>query len=429
MNQNFRKNINIFIFLILFSIISSSKYPLYKNINESETSNIKTILIHTKEQYLNYILNNKYVISLAYFQLYEKEPPIFSIFDKLSSYNILKNWIFLKIECLIQNDLCNLLSLNTTNKLSPSIKIYIKSNLLITSDILLNFDVADFLEYLIKLSTESLIEINEKNISKFYNEYEKFSPVIYYDKINTEFISCINMLSKKKYFQYYFFGIYSINDSNKEKERIIFDNNNLPISFTWDGDCDDVVIFLEQNKYPLINKADKLLIHYLSIEPKILVILIGNISTNSQVNKFINKEYKKLAYMHRDLVFSVVDNKEDNFFVDKYKKYLNDIESDNNMKLIFYDFHEDIYYIHPKIFTFSKENEKYIYEEMNNLIINLSSFPFTSGSLFKDLMRKTGLNKIINDKKQMAALGSSIIIIILGCLYLILYGKQNNKIK
>ena len=47
--------------------------------------------------------------------------------------------------------------------------------------------------------------------------------------------------------------------------------------------------------------------------------------------------------MHRDLVFSVVDNKEDNFFVDKYKKYLNDIESDNNMKLIFYDFHEDIY--------------------------------------------------------------------------------------
>ena len=88
MNQNFRKNINIFIFLILFSIISSSKYPLYKNINESETSNIKTILIHTKEQYLNYILNNKYVISLTYFQLYEKEPPIFSIFDKLSSYNI-----------------------------------------------------------------------------------------------------------------------------------------------------------------------------------------------------------------------------------------------------------------------------------------------------------------------------------------------------
>ena len=190
-------NYNAFILLINIYIVATLRYPINKNISNSEIGNIKTILIKSKESYLNYILNQKYVISLTEFSIKENESKIISIFNKLSSYKILKDWNFLQIQCYEQNDLCNLLSINITNKLLPSIKIYIKSQEIKTSNIMLNFDISDFLEFLLKLSSNSIIEIKNNDINSFYEKYNTYSPIVYYDEKNSEFISCINLLAKK----------------------------------------------------------------------------------------------------------------------------------------------------------------------------------------------------------------------------------------
>jgi hypothetical protein len=188
-------NYNAFILLINIYIVATLRYPINKNISNSEIGNIKTILIKSKESFLNYILNQKYIISLTEFSIKENESKIISIFNKLSSYKILKDWNFLHIQCYEQNDLCNLLSINITNKLLPSIKIYIKSQEIKTSNIMLNFDISDFLEFLLKLSSNSIIEIKNNDINSFYEKYNTYSPIVYYDEKNTEFISCINLLA------------------------------------------------------------------------------------------------------------------------------------------------------------------------------------------------------------------------------------------
>ena len=285
--------INLYLLLLLLynNIISSYKYPVNANIENSEFGNIKTLLIKSEEQYLDIILKSNYVISLTEYTIFEKEPKIISVFDKLSSYKILKEWNFLRIQCYEVNDLCNLLSQNVTNKTIPSIKIYVKSQEIKTSKIIVDFNTSDFLEYLLKLSSNPIIEIKNNNINVFYENYGKFSPLVYYNQKNTEFISCINLLAKKKYFKNFYFGTNGINisDTDIKKEKIIFDFDNMPISMAWERDCDDIDKFLDQNKYPLLSKIDKKLINNLMVDQKILVLLVGFTSTNDKIINFIKK--------------------------------------------------------------------------------------------------------------------------------------------
>ena len=421
--------INLYLLLLLLynNIISSYKYPVNANIENSEFGNIKTLLIKSEEQYLDIILKSNYVISLTEYTIFEKEPKIISVFDKLSSYKILKEWNFLRIQCYEVNDLCNLLSQNVTNKTIPSIKIYVKSQEIKTSKIIVDFNTSDFLEYLLKLSSNPIIEIKNNNINVFYENYGKFSPLVYYNQKNTEFISCINLLAKKKYFKNFYFGTNGINisDTGIKKEKIIFDFDNMPISMTWERDCDDIDKFLEQNKYPLLSKIDKELINNLMVDQKILVLLVGFTSTNDKIINFINNEFKKLSYSNRYLVFGFYfynEIEQDNYIMNRTKfKFIS--QDKNGMKIVLYNFYDDLYYIHPIVYKINETNSDIIFNRMNNIVSHYSNFPFTCGSFFIDLLRKIGIYNFIYDRNKIIALCSTVIIIVLGFLYLCIFGK------
>ena len=416
-------NLNLFLLLINLHLIISIRYPIFNNLITSTSGNIKSILIKSKEQFLDYILNQKYIITLTEFTIYEKEPEIISIFDKVSSYQILNDWNFLKIKCYEQSELCNILSTNVENKSVPSIKIYIKSQEFKTAQNIMNkFTISEFLEFLLKLSLNPIVEIKNNYINSFYENYTKYSPIIYYDELNTEFISCINLLSKKKYFSSFYFGIYSMNKNElkSQKEKIVFDNENMPISKTWDRDCDDIDIFLEQNTYPLLDKINNQLLNHLSIDHKILVVLIGYNSSNEKINKFINNEFKKLAYIHRNLVFAYDFNdelNENNYLINitGFKFILGD---NSTINILFYDFSNEMYHIHLTPYTLNSANAKSIYDKLNILLENVNNLYFTSGSFLKDIIIKSKIIQFINDGKKMIALSITLIIIIISFIFL-----------
>ena len=209
----------------------------------------------------------------------------------------------------------------------------------------------------------------------------------------------------------------------KEKtEKIIFDNDNLPISMTWEGDCDDIDNFLNNNIYPLINKVDISLIYQLNNIPRTLVIIISNFAKNSKINNFILNYYKKISYNKRELVFGYIDLNEDTTFLKQYNLYIN-LKNDNDINLMIYNFYENIYYIHPLVYNFDLQNEREIYNNIINICTDLASLSFTSGSIFKDIFKKLGLDKIKNDKNQIIIL-SITFIIIFGGFYIL---SRNNK--
>ena len=419
---------NLFIFLFKLCLITSFKYPIFNNITNSETENIRAILIKSQEQYLNYIIKEKYVIALTEYSIYEKEPKIISIFNKLSSYKLLKDWVFLHIQCYQSNDLCNLLSANITNKTFPSIKIYIKSQEIKTSDIIYYFDINDFFQMLLRLSNNPIVEIKNNDINNFYEKYSKYSPIIYYNKQKSEFISCINLLARKKYFPDFYFGVIPMNNLEVEtkKEKIIFDNYGMPISMTWEGDCDDIDIFLGKNTYPLISKIDNQLINQLSLDKKILFVLYGYSSNSDKINKFINNEFKKLAYVYRDLVFAFDfynENNDTKFLIDKTGFRFN-ARKKSTIKVMFYNFADELYYIYPIVYILNNTNTDLVYNRINHILERTSTLPFTCGNLFIDIMRKTRIYKFFKDTNKMTTLGFTAVIIILGFLYLCICGKR-----
>ena len=406
--------------------IYSLKYPIYNNIDKSETDKVKSIIINSKDQYINYILNSNYVISIIYFTPFEQISQIINIFDKSSSYKVIDKWVFLKVQCSQPNDICQFFENN--DKSIPTLKIYINSVEQKKINLPINFELNQLLELLIKYSTSPIIEINsEDKLKEFYDKYGTFSPKVLYDKEHTEFISCINMLAKKNYLNFFYFGILEKKKEQKE-EKIIFDNDNYPISMTWEGECDDIDMFLSQNIYQLISEVDNSLIAQLNNIPKILIILIGNISKNKKIKLFIDNYYKKISYTYRKYVFGYIDYVKDKNFTNKYKIY---IKNDNEINLMIYNFYEYIYHIHPYAYDISSQNEKEIYNDINNICSDIFSLSYTTGSLFKDLIRKLGLHKMIdiNDKKQLNALYFTIFVIVAGFLYLNVFNSSNTPNK
>ena len=410
----------IYILIINCFNISLLKYPIYKDIEKSEKGEITSKIIKSKEDYFNYILNNNYVISLINFSSFEKYSEYIKKFDILSSYKILNKWNFLKIICEEPNDLCQLYEKDSRN--SPLIKIYVKYIEIKTMNLLLDFELNQLIEYLLKFSTNPIIDINDNKTNEFYDKYDDYSPLVLYDKDNSEFISCITMLAKKKYYQYFYFGAMPININKEKIEIIIFNKKHLPLFFTWERECDDLDAFLSQNIYPLINNVDKPLIYQLNLIPKVLVILIGNISKNDKINKFINNNYQKISYNFRNLVFGIIDYSKDKYFINQYNININ---NDNNIQIMIYNFYENIYYIHPLLFNIESQNEKEIYQNINDICRDLEYLSFTSGSLFKDLIRKIGIYKIINKlKKNLKGFGVLISFIILVLVYYFFFNKK-----
>ena len=238
----FKLNLIYILILVNYFYVSSLKYPLFKNIEKSEKNTINSIIIKSKEQYFDYILNNDFVMTLIYFNPFEENSEIITKFDQLSSYELINKWTFLKIICEEPNDICQLFE--KYDKSFPIVKIHIKSAEIKTCNILLDFEIPQLLEFLMKYSNNSIIEIKDNNkIKDFYNKYGDFSPLVIYDIQNTEFISCINMLAKKKYYQYFYFGTIPIQIYKEKKEKIIFFKDNYPISYTWERECDDIDFF------------------------------------------------------------------------------------------------------------------------------------------------------------------------------------------
>ena len=123
------------------------------------------------------------------------------------------------------------------------------------------------LEFLIKLSTPSLIEINKSNISGFYSNYGYFSPIIEYKSNNNSFYKCISNLAENNHKTNFYFGIKKISElnitnNNSIEEKIIIDNNGAPFIHIWDNNCSNVNYFLKEHIFPLITIVNEASLFY-----------------------------------------------------------------------------------------------------------------------------------------------------------------------
>ena len=155
-------------------------------------------------------------------------------------------------------------------------------------------------------------------------------------------------------------------------------------------------------------------------------MLVGYISIKDIIIKFINKEIKKLAYAHKnpDTVFAFDFNNEltnDNYLVNKtgFKFVSSDI---NTMKLLFYNFSNELYYKHLLPYKLNSTNAESIYERINFLLENINKLPFTCGSLWQDMVRTNKIFKFLSDKKKWIALGFTIALMLLSIIVLYFYG-------
>ena len=310
-----------FIYLILIGIVFSLRYPINKNLDNS-TGSEDLIEIELRSVYINYTRNNN-VISIFHTNFCGYCYFLIEMFKWASSYPVVSNWKFLSVNCTRKQLICK--HYNITKL--PTIKTYInKTELPYQAP----YELIPFLEYLIKLSTPSIIEIfdnnekkdndinivnNNKNINsdininlnnsinitnnmsltEFYNKLGYFSPIVEYNPNNTEFYNCIVNYANNKYKTIFYFGLKKIKN-NINKERIIFDNNGAPFIFIWDGNCTNVDIFLEEHIFPLVTIITESSFFYnLNKRHKLLVMLFGFLS-NNKTKKFVYNQYKHIAY-------------------------------------------------------------------------------------------------------------------------------------
>ena len=429
----------IFVFLFIKSF--SSIYPIFDKIKKSKKGVTKLTYPKSLEEYNNYIKNNNYVFS--FFHSYEcTECDEFSkLFDEASKYKIInKKWIFLKIDCTEHNDACQYSDIQQY----PIYEIYRKNELLYIE---LPQDLIPMLAILYKLSTESIIKIKSKE--EYFKKYGYYSPIVeikknlennkiqekvkydenednYYNKeekdtINkseNSFIGCIEKIAKNDFLKIFYFGII---ESEDNKEKIVFDNGNYPITFLWDGICQNAINFLNKNKYPLLTKVDKYYLKELDddLEPHILISIM-TFPKKTQINDFIFSYFKKFAFNNRKYIFGYVDYNEDkDVFNDSVKIILNNT---NEIQLIINNFEYRSFYLHKPIFNIANQSENEIIDKINNLLLNITNLQFETGSIFQDIINFIGFNKM-NSTKQIII----IFIIVLICLGLAYrFGDEND---
>ena len=374
----------IILFLNFFESILSLRFPINKNLDNS-TGEISLIEIETRKSYINYTKSNK-TISLFYSNYCKYCNYLLDIFKWGSTYTNVSDWNFLWINCTKRQLLCS----NFNISRFPTIKTYINKKELAYEAPL---ELFPLLEYLIKLSTPSLIEINNSNISQFYSCYDYFSPIVEYISENNTFYNCIKNLSETKFKTYFYFGMKKISQLNNTiTEKIIIDNNGAPFVHMWDNNCINIEIFLDEHIFPLITFVNDATFFYeLNKSRKLLIMLFGFLS-NNQTKSFVDNEYKHLSYeKNKKYIFSFLNytstKKLNHYFsVKLYGK--------SELKLIIYDFNKSKYYNEPNIYDLNYNNPKEIIAEFNYTLNNLTNITFTTGNFFKDFLEKYGINEI-----------------------------------
>ncbi len=114
------------------------------------------------------------------------------VFDEASEYELTKNINFFKINC--QNkSVCNYFNINRY----PTIKVYHKGKELEEEP---GRDVEGLLQFVHKLSSPSMIQINsEEELKKFNENHLEGSYVMIYEDANSEFYKCVKDLAENKY--------------------------------------------------------------------------------------------------------------------------------------------------------------------------------------------------------------------------------------
>ena len=379
----------VILFINIFNLIISLRFPINHDLDNS-TGQIELIEIETSKSYINYTKYNK-VISLFYGNYCKYCKYLYEVFKWSSTYSNVSDWKFLAVNCTKRQLVCN--NLNTIN--FPIIKTHInKTELPYNAP----FELIPLLEYLIKLSSPSFIEINNLNISKFYSEYGYFSPIVEYYQEKNNFYNCIETLSENEYKTIFYFGMKKIlnssgSNSNQIKEKINIDNNGFPFTYIWEGNCSKVDSFLKEHIYPLITIVeDSGFFYELNKSKKILIMLFGCLSNNKTKN-FMNQNYKNLAY---------VNNK--NNYIFSFLNYSNTrninlyfgikLYADSELKIIIFDFNIKKYYNHPIIYDVNYNSPEEIISDFSFILNNLSKLDFITGHFLNDLLNKYGIKEI-----------------------------------
>ena len=425
------------IFLIfIISIISTSiciHYPIYENIYTSKRGKVKALDIESYETYLDYIKNHDYVVAYFHSDYCPECEEFLPILDEASTYKILnKKWVFIKIDCARNSHAC----LNNGVDQFPNSEIYRNHEIV---DAELPNDLVPLLELLYKLSSEPLIEIKSKE--EFYKNYTYYSPIVEVDKLpekkekekkkknddddddddevsdlpqetdNSEeiddFYQCIKKVASEDFIKNFYFGIMETKDF---KEKIVFDNENYPVTYLWDGICDNAINFLRENKYPLMSKVDKYYLKELEDESRLLVTLI-TFPQNEKINYLINSLYKKLAYENKQHIFGYIDYVEDpDIFNNSFKIELN---NSNEIQLIINDFIDRSYYIHRPVFSLENQTDVEIIDEIKKILLNVTNLKFETGSKFQDFINRLGINKMNNTQQVILIIVMIIFLVIL----------------
>ena len=421
-----------FIYVNLIRIIISVRYPINQNLDNS-TGTSDLIEIELRSKYINYTKHHN-VISIFHTNFCGYCYLLIEIFRWASSYPAVSNWKFLSVNCTRKQLICK--NYNITKL--PTIKTYIDREELAYQP---PFELIPLIEYLIKLSTPSFIEINNNknnnntfidhiknstsnynmsislNKSEFYENFGYFSPLIEYNENKTEFYNCIEDMANDKYKTIFYFGMKKINGSD---EKIIIDNDGAPFIFNWDGNCTNVDLFLEKHIFPLITIiTDNSFFYYLSKKHKLLVMLFGFLSNNKTKN-FVNNEFKHLAHRKEKLIFSFL-NYTNTSEINRYFKVK--LYSRTELKLVIFDFNRSMYYVHPLVYDVNFNQPEEILHDFNLTLSNLSAIEFTTGYLFKDILIKFGFNEITSSLILGLVCGLLLIIIIISSIFFALCKK------
>ena len=244
-------------------------------------------------------------------------------------------------------------------------------------------DIENFLEFLIKISSEPIINIDNKQ--EFYNNYGTFSPVVEYNKKNEEFISCIkNLAYMDEFSSEYYFGIIPM-----EENKIIFDFDNESVVFNYDKNnkkskniCDDIKIFLRNNKYPLVSEASFNLMRKINRDKKEIICILFYNSNNDIINNFIKNEYKNISKENREIIFTYfsVNQKNDlsNYFNIKFNK-------ETEFQIFIYNFYKERFY-KDQIYDTNINNIDTIKNNVINLIKGINKLNYASNNKFNDFI-------------------------------------------
>jgi len=419
-----------FIYVNLIRIIISIRYPFNKNLDNS-TGTSDLIEIELRSKYIDYTKHHN-VISIFHTNFCGYCYLLIEIFRWASSYPEVSNWKFLSVNCTRKQLICK--NYNITKL--PTIKTYVDR---IELPYQPPFELKPLIEYLIKLSTPSFIEItNNKNnnqnninnfiehikngtsnynmsislnISEFYENFGYFSPLIEYNENKTDFYNCIEDLTNDKYKTTFYFGMKKINGSD---EKIIIDNDGAPFIFNWDGNCTNVDLFLEKHIFPLVTIiTDNSFFYNLNKKHKLLVMLFGFLSNNKTKN-FVNNEYKHLAYGKEKLIFSFL-NYTNTSEINRYFKVK--LYSRTELKLVIFDFNRSMYYIHPLVYDVDYNQPEEMLHDYNLTLSNLSAIEFTTGYLFKDILIRFGFEEITTTLVLVLVSGLLIIVCIISFIF------------